>query len=283
MAVVPSQKIKVPSSAKNLRARAAIGQAAAPPSSATNSRRLMPDMGGPSLHGLPHHQPATGAAGRSMGPSLNCSEIEVLRCTDPIGPMAGPGHELKGSGRAYRVRFAPDSRRSRVVAALRVRARSGHCARLFDHLVGEGEHTRRNCEAKRFGSLEVDQQLKFGRPDDRKVGGLFALKYPADINAGLAKGVGVIRGVAHQAAPVDVVATGVDRRYLVPRRKRQNLVDVAKCKGADDERPSLALDERLEGHFVVAIAASFQDSNLPPECTRRRKKLAALVFVCDRA
>ena len=33
---------------------------------ATNSRRPMPDMGAP-LHGLPHHQPATGAAGRSMG------------------------------------------------------------------------------------------------------------------------------------------------------------------------------------------------------------------------
>jgi hypothetical protein len=41
-------------------ALAASGHATvAPPSSATNSRRPMPDMGGPFLHGLPHPQPTT--------------------------------------------------------------------------------------------------------------------------------------------------------------------------------------------------------------------------------
>src|SRR5262249_43162625 len=100
-------------------------------------------------------------------------------------------------------------------------------------------------------------------------------------DAGLAKGVGVIGGVAHQAAPLDVVATRVDRRYLVPRRKRQNLVGVAKCKGADDERPGLALNKRLEDHFVVALAMSFQDKNLPPERARRHEQFVLLVFVRD--
>jgi hypothetical protein len=48
-------------------ARAASGHPAVALISATNSRRPMPDMAAPSLHGLPHAQPATEQAGRSMG------------------------------------------------------------------------------------------------------------------------------------------------------------------------------------------------------------------------
>ena len=95
----------------------------------------------------------------------------------------------------------------------------------------------------------------------------------------MAKGVGVIGGVAHQAARLDVFATGVDRRYLVARSQRQNLVGVAKCKGTDDKRPGLALDKRFEGRLVVEVAACFQDNDLPAERTRRRKYLALLGFI----
>ena len=31
---------------------------------------------------------------------------------------------------------------------------------LFDHLVRDGEHTRRNAEAKHFGDPEVDDELE---------------------------------------------------------------------------------------------------------------------------
>lgn len=38
---------------------------------------------------------------------------------------------------------------------------------LFDHLVGQGEHGRRNSEAERAGSLDVNHQFELGRLHNR--------------------------------------------------------------------------------------------------------------------
>ena len=40
---------------------------------------------------------------------------------------------------------------------------------LLDHLVGDGEHARRNCEAEGLGGLEVDYKLELDWRLDRKV------------------------------------------------------------------------------------------------------------------
>ena len=48
---------------------------------------------------------------------------------------------------------------------------------LFDHLVGDGEHTRRNFEAEPLGCLEIDDQLELRGAVDRELARLGA---PAD-------------------------------------------------------------------------------------------------------
>src|SRR5262249_49401213 len=51
----------------------------------------------------------------------------------------------------------------------------------LDHLVGAGDERRRNFEAERLGSLDIDHEFVFGRLLDWQLGGLLALEDAIDI------------------------------------------------------------------------------------------------------
>src|ERR1700751_5234889 len=50
-------------------------------------------------------------------------------------------------------------------------------AHSFDHLVGDGQHARRNGQTKRPGGLEVDDELELGRLLHRQIGRLGTFQY----------------------------------------------------------------------------------------------------------
>ena len=71
---------------------------------------------------------------------------------------------------------------------------------LFDHLVGAAEQRKRESNAQRLGSIEVDDQLDFHRLLNRQVSRFGAVENPAGIDGGLAICIGKTGAVAHQAA-----------------------------------------------------------------------------------
>src|ERR1700732_5015394 len=81
-----------------------------------------------------------------------------------------------------------------------------HCGsrgRLFDHLVGNGEHSQRDFEVERLCGLQVDDELKFCCLLNREVGRLGAVENGPDILDGdLAKRLCEVADdtVAHHAA-----------------------------------------------------------------------------------
>jgi hypothetical protein len=54
---------------------------------------------------------------------------------------------------------------------------------LLDNLFGAHQHRLRHSEAERLGSLEVDDQLEFGRLLDRQIGRLGTLEDLSGVNA----------------------------------------------------------------------------------------------------
>src|SRR5262249_15106193 len=155
-------------------ARAASGQAAAPPSAASNSRRPMVTIMRPSRARVRKWNDTT--------PRASCPNCVARR-----GWGGTPGTGLKGSPpehappACFQGLSAPASGPQRLIMACGVSAISG-CEQsqqtrfLFDHLVGKGEQRRLHFKAERLGSLEVDDQVVLGGRLHRKVGGFFSLE-----------------------------------------------------------------------------------------------------------
>src|SRR6516162_6188475 len=88
----------------------------------------------------------------------------------------------------------------------------------FDHLVGAGGEHRRDFNAERLRSLEIDDELEAGRLRGGEVGRLGTLENTPGVDAGLAKSIDQAGAVARQAAENDKVAPFIDRWHHMLRR-----------------------------------------------------------------
>src|SRR5436309_3947935 len=121
-------------------------------------------------------------------------------------------------------------------------------AHSFDHLVGTGKHGRRNFEAKRLRSLEVDYQLVFGWRLHREVGRFLALEDAIDIGCCLPVGLEHLNSIRRQAAACDEVAERIDRRQAVLGGERDDRLTI-RCGEEvwqDEERAIGCADKLLD-------------------------------------
>src|SRR5262249_52699178 len=84
---------------------------------------------------------------------------------------------------------------------------------LLEHLIGGHSHDQRYREAKRFGGLEVDEQLEFSRLLYRKIGRLVSLKNLTHIDSSQTICIGNADAVAQQASSRCKFSLLIDRRH----------------------------------------------------------------------
>src|SRR5215813_11606208 len=85
----------------------------------------------------------------------------------------------------------------------------------FDHLVGARKQRLGNVEAKRFGGLEVDDQLELDRSLNWKVGGFGALENTIDIGSRSSVEVVGVHAIGHQGTGNGGVAECKQYRHPV--------------------------------------------------------------------
>jgi hypothetical protein len=124
---------------------------------------------------------------------INCSEsaLNRNRLFDRFDRIKQPqigafdvrlGSEADMAASICDVRFTPESGHPMRHSECLLCANSGHCA-SFDHLVGCLQEGFRDCEAERFGGLEIDYQLILRRLLEREIGSLFTAQNAVDIDS----------------------------------------------------------------------------------------------------
>src|SRR5205085_9691906 len=124
---------------------------------------------------------------------------------------------------------------------------------------------RRNCEAERRRSREIDDQLELGPHFDRQVASLFAFENPPDIHAGAAISIRLTWSVADQAANFGVLALVIDRGQGMPACERHELPTLAEEEwtSADAEPSGVAIAHRGRGAIGSSPVCRPQHSHLP--------------------
>src|SRR5262245_26837990 len=139
--------------------------------------------------------------------------------------------------------------------------------RLLDDLVGRDLQRQRHCEAQRLRGVKVDRQFELVQLLDRQIGRVFSLEDSTRINAALVKTLAYDCPVAHQATNLNELAPFIDRRYLVPRGKRNELLLPAGKEwiGAHEQRIGPLMSQRDENIFKLGVGRRVQHVEAKPE------------------
>ena len=117
------------------------------------------------------------------------------------------------------------------------------------------------------GRLQVDDELEFGRLQDRQVGGIGALKDLTGVDADLTIHVQDIGPIAHQPTRFDMFANGIGRGNRIARRECRKLDAPSdeESVGGDEEGDDPVARESGEGRLDLAAGAGVEDRNLQSE------------------
>src|SRR5262245_52043412 len=136
---------------------------------------------------------------------------------------------------------------------------------LFDHLVDDGEHSRRHLDVQRSRRLQVYSELEFGRLQHRQLGWLLALEDSAGIATDLTTRLREVGSVAHQPAGFDKLNLCTTRWNPVARRqdgKLHTAIDEETIAGEEQGIGALAR-KGGKGRIDLGDCRGVEDLDLP--------------------
>jgi hypothetical protein len=89
---------------------------------------------------------------------------------------------------------------------------SATSCQLLDHLVGGSEERWWHGETERSGSLQIDDQLKFGRLLNRQIAGFLALEDAVDVGTRAPIKVKIVDAVRRKTSSLSIVTKRKNRR-----------------------------------------------------------------------
>jgi hypothetical protein len=144
--------------------------------------------------------------------------------------------------------------------------------RLFDYLVGTAEHHRRDCDADGLGRIDIDDEVEFGRLDDRQVRRLGALEDAPGIDPNLAVSITEAGAIAHEPAGRRKVGKRIDTRHLVSRGKGCDLTAAVYKEAVSSDHYDVGVEFADLSEYSIQIlrAARREPVRSETELTARR-------------
>lgn len=137
----------------------------------------------------------------------------------------------------------------------------GGTLKLLDHLVSGRQKRRGHRQIERASGLMIDDQLKLGRLQDRKVRWHRTLEDATDIDARFAPSVWDVGPITHQSADFDYFARPVTCREGILGRKDAELYSSAEEKAvvANEQSIDLPASEGCKGLIDLAASAGVEN------------------------